>query len=264
MRDELNWNENQVLLAARMVREHYYPDAGTYTPEWVLVLAIRDLLRTHPASSPEELFELLITRSEIKSQGQLSRYAASSVITRLALSVSGTVSASRASVFSGSRKFSFGKLSAVVSFFTRRTENICPTKLNQLLFYSDFANFVTNGSSITGAKYLRGNDGPILHRYESVLKTLFFTGTVVFKNGDSDRSIDVGDPSDVYNLPLLELVTMTWVLNNFGSMTASEIREYCQIEGAYRFTRQDDFIAYEYARLLQKLPEPMHGSPGVL
>src|SRR4051812_32069251 len=124
MRDELNWDENQVLLAARMVREHYYPDAGTYTPEWVLVLAIRDLLRSHPASSPEELFERLITRSEIKSRGQLSRYVASSLITRISLGETGTVHDSGASVFSGSRKFSFGKLSAVVSFFARRTPNI--------------------------------------------------------------------------------------------------------------------------------------------
>ena len=146
----------------------------------------------------------------------------------------------------------------MVSFFARRAANICSIKLNQLLFYSDFVNFATNGSSITGAKYVRGSNGPILHRYESVLKTLFFTGTVVLKNKDGDRSIDAGDPSEVYNLPLLELVTMTWVLNNFGSVSVSEIREYSQSEGVYRFTRQDDFIAYEYARLLQKLPEPTH------
>jgi hypothetical protein len=252
MHNEFEWDENQVLLAARMVREYYFPDPGISSPEWIVIIAIRELLKSLPASPPEKLFELLITQSEIRSRGELSRYAASSLIMRLADEISETAAAVDA--FSGARKFSFGKLSAMVSFFTRRIENICPIKLSHLLFYSDFVNFSIHGRSITGSRYVRESRGPVLYRYESVLKSLWFTGAVQLKNAATDGPIAVGNRSDIESLPLIELVTMNWVLVNFGSMTAHEISEYSHRECAYRFTRQDDFIAYEYARLLQKLP----------
>jgi hypothetical protein len=253
MHNERGWDENQVLLAARMVREHYFPHhAGLHSPEWILILAVRELLKSIPASSPEELLEILTTQSELASRGELSWYASSSMVMRLAAGLGETPSA--VDVFRGGRKFSFAKLSAVVSFFTRRVENICAIKLNQLLFYSDFVNFYLRGRSVTGSRYVRESQGPVLHRFESILKTLSFTGVVKLRDASVEGLISVGSQSDIESLPLIELVSMNWVLVNLGSMTAEEISEYSHRESAYRFTRQDDFIAYEYAQLLQKLP----------
>src|SRR5215203_1508410 len=145
-------NENLVILAARMVREYYYPGRKGQSPDWILVLAIRELLKSHPEVAPEELFDLLIKGSKLKSRGDLSRY--------LIKSATSQIEPPRSSVFSGSREFSFEKLSTMVSLLTPRGQGICRTKLNQLLFYSDFTNFFIYDKSISGARYVRSRGGP--------------------------------------------------------------------------------------------------------
>lgn len=242
--------ENQVLLGARMVREYYYPDRQKNLPDWILIFAIRDLLKMRSETSPEELFELLIVQSKVKTQGQLSRYLAASITANAK-----AADPAEASVYTGSRKFSFAKLSAMAAYITLHGKKVCRTKLNKLLFYSDFVNYFLHGHSISGSRYVRHRFGPALDRYESMVSTLKYTGVIRVKNeSGSEESIVARDKSLVETLSIQEMVTIQWVLANLRSMTASEISQYSRRESAYRFTRQDDYIAYEYARILRKLP----------
>lgn len=237
-----------------MVREYYYPN-GKGLPDWILVFAIRDLLRLRPETdtTPENLFDLLITQSWIKSH--LSRYTAASITSEVRNEKSTKAFAAEVSVFTGARKFSLVTISGMAAYLTSRGQKICKTRLNKLFFYSDFVHYYLHGCSISGAKYVRDRLGPVLYRYESVFKTLEFTGVLPMNENEKEGELIGRNESLIGALTLLEIVTMHWVLAHFGSMTASELSRFSHHESAYRFTRQDDYIAYEYAKLLQTLPE---------
>ncbi len=252
MSDLLENSENQILLAARLVREHHYPKRKQDLPDWILIFAIKDLLKTNPDTPPEDLFDLLITQCKLKADGLLSRYVGASIAARLTRKMDSAA----ASVFTGGRKFSFAKVSAMAEYLTSRCPRICRAKLSKLLFYSDFINYYLNGNSISGARYVRDRFGPELYGYETLFKTLLYTGSLRVGNGsDHEEALLVNNNWMIDTLTIDEVVTMHWVLSYFRSMTASEIRQYSQKEIAYRFTRRDAFIAYEYASILHGLPD---------
>lgn len=249
-------DENQILLGARLVREYYYPKRKTKLPDWVLIFAIKDLLKSRPGTLPDELYDVLIGQTDIKSQGHLSRYLAATIVSDVTAGDTGEADTMRSSVFTGGRKFSFEKISAMAAYITYRGRDICKNKLDKLLFYGDFVNYYLYGISISGAKYVRHRFGPVMDHYESILKTLEYTGTVQRSDGcDGETRFTSHDDSMTEILTVLETVSLYWVLANFGSMTASELNQISTREIAHRFTRQDDYIAYEYAKLLRKLPE---------
>src|SRR5436190_6510829 len=107
-------DENQILLAARMVREYYYPKNEKKLADWILVFAVRDLLVMRPEASLEDLFDVLIAESKIKAQGHMSRYLAASISGNINL---GSTHAD-VTVFTGARKFSFEKISAMTAYIT--------------------------------------------------------------------------------------------------------------------------------------------------
>ena len=59
--------ENQILLVARMVREHYFPGRDKNFPDWLLVLALIDLHQQFPTASLDDLFETMKIPSNIES-----------------------------------------------------------------------------------------------------------------------------------------------------------------------------------------------------
>ena len=72
--------------------------------------------------------------------------------------------------------------------------------------------------------------------------------------GDHDELAVVNQHS-IEELSLLEIVTLHWIHANFNTMSVAEINKHSQLETAHSFTPQDEYIAYEYSRLLKKLPE---------
>lgn len=243
-------SENRVLVTARLVREHYFPGSEKYSADWILIPAIRDLMKLRPSASPQELCNQLVAPSSIQPPALISRYIIASLTAELKVPDDPTPSAIDVNVFNGGRKFSFARVSTMASFFASR-DGVCKTKLNQLLFYSDFVNYLSFGRSISGARYVRDHDGPVLERFEAILKTLIYAGVIKIQ----DNELVVVNERSIEDLSLLEIVTLHWVHTNFNTMTVSEINEHSQIEAVHRFTPQDEYIAYEYSRLLKKLPE---------
>lgn len=250
--EALESRDNQILLAARMVREHYYPKRRKNLPDWILVLAVRDMLDMLPNASPEELFEYLIAQPRIKAH--MSRYMAASLVAEATAERTNKDSA-EVSVYTGARKFSFEKIAAMTAYITSNGQKTSRIKLDKLLFYCDFVSYFLHGHSISGAKYVRHSQGPEIDQYESILKTLRFSGVIKIENeSDIGENIVAHDQTMVGNLSIVETITMYWVLTNIGAMSSAEISRYSNNESAYRFTRQGEYIAYEYAGLLQKLP----------
>lgn len=160
-----------------------------------------------------------------------------------------------ANVFTGFRAFSLEKMAAMVSYFASRTTDLYKTKLNKLLFYSDFANYYSFGTSISGSRYVHLPYGPVPEGYEEALETLNHYGVIDITKQNSADLIRSGDKSAAGFLSPEETRSLDWVLEKYGTMSASQLTELSHREKAYKNTRAGEEIAYEYAKFLDKLPE---------
>lgn len=242
-------SENRALVAARMLREHYYPGRDRYSPDWILVQAVGNLMRSRPKASPEDLFTLLADPSRTGASSLMSRF----IVASLAADLDKVEDPNHGGVntLRGGRKFSFSKLSSMAAYFAHHSKKVCRIKLNQLLFYSDFVNYNIHGRSMSGARYVRHLNGAKLESYDNILETLVLTG--VLKT--NEQELAVPEEPSMTEFSILEVLILHWVDTTFGSLTGPDIAEQSQREGIYRFTRQDGYIAYEYSRLLQMLPD---------
>ncbi|MGB7069098.1 MAG: Panacea domain-containing protein [Pyrinomonadaceae bacterium] len=160
------------------------------------------------------------------------------------------------SVFSGNRAFSAERLGAMMAYIARKGENIYKTKLNKLLFYSDFINFHLQGRSISGATYSHLPFGPVPQQYEEVLDGLQQSGAVNLARVGSDATlIQPSVETAQTKLSAEEIGTINWVLENYGMKSTGEISDQSHREMAYRFTRPGEIIAYRYAQFFEHLPE---------
>lgn len=157
------------------------------------------------------------------------------------------------SVFTGFRAFSAERLGAMASYIATKGRDIYKTKLNKLLFYSDFINFYLHGHSISGTKYIHVPFGPVPEHYGDVLAHLADSGRVRLQQlGEGVLVTPTSEPPG--ELAPEEIETIDWVLEKYGRMTSTEISNLSHQEKAYRFTRPGEEIAYRYAAFFETLP----------
>ena len=155
---------------------------------------------------------------------------------------------------SGGRTFAFKKLGSMVDYIASRGHSISRTKLNKLLFYSDFVNYFLHGESITGSRYVHLHYGPVAEHYRETLEIMEDEAALRLVNvRGHDELVAVGDKSLKF-LTILNVATINWVLGNFGKMSAQEISDYSHREYALLLTHEGEFIPYRFASFLQKLP----------
>lgn len=72
--------------------------------------------------------------------------------------------------YTGNRQYSIEKFNQLTAFFIdlfhKNNERVYTTKLNKLLFYTDFNFFRKFGASITGSKYIKLSYGPVPSHYD--------------------------------------------------------------------------------------------------
>ena len=129
------------------------------------------------------------------------------------------------------------------------------TKLNKLLFYSDFLTFHACGRSITGLRYARIPHGPVPHEYDPIFVSLAKMGMIVLEPREKGEcSGDVIRPKDGADLTALsdeERRVATIVRDYFEGWSSSRIAEFSHKERAWTDVRTGDLISYEYAEHLQ-------------
>jgi len=241
--------ENQILLVARMVREHYFPGRDRNFPDWLLVFALLEILTEFPKATLEELFETMTLPANIESP-ELRRRIHSAVADcrkHVGKNMLNTC------VFRGGRTFTFQKVGAMSSYFTTRAHSICSTKLDRLLFYSDFVHYCHYRESISGARYVRQWEGPGQEFFERSVDSMLST-QILRKDDKCEKSVLPCSEQIINELSVLEISTLSWVHSNFGSMSTSEISESVRQESSHKFTRRGDYVAYEYSKLFQNLP----------
>jgi uncharacterized phage-associated protein len=239
------------------LRESIKADCGTEYSESAIRRSVISWLDTRLDSFVEDAMERL-TSPSYEDARDFARMLDQAEVSRSPEFAS--VAAEKAedpNVFSGYRTFSLEKMAAMVSFIAERTTDLYKTKLNKLLFYGDFVNFYLHGNSISGSRYVHLPYGPVPDGYEDTLETLNHYGIVDVTKKEGSDLITPGDrlAGDLLNAD--EKRALGWVMETYGSLSASQLTEISHREKAYKSTRTGEEIAYEYAKFMAKLPLKM-------
>ncbi len=156
-------------------------------------------------------------------------------------------------IYTGFRPVDLDRLANVVLYFAAKEEGLLKTKLMKLLWYSDFLNFKRHTVSLTGARYVHFPYGPVPERFNLLLGLM---------DGDVINIVPVevygyeGEqilPRQCFDQTLFsseELGVLQLVYDQFKDSNASAISKHSHQERAYRETRDQETISYEWAKYL--------------
>jgi uncharacterized phage-associated protein len=244
---------NRTAALAERLSEYYSRETGVPYPRQVVEKAISDWLEVRLRETIDDLADVLTTPS--RDEAREFRRSLDRAMSAAGLTGWKRSERSQSPIFQGLQPFSAEKLGAMVDHFARRGSQIYKTKLNKLLFYADFTNYYLHGRSISGARYVHLPYGPVPDRYETLLHSLASSGTIDVIKGESFEMIKGGERPCETQLTHEEQQTLDWVLQQYGSLSSKAISELSHREKAYRFTKQGEEIAYEYAKFFINLPE---------
>jgi len=142
-------------------------------------------------------------------------------------------------ITTGFKAFDRIKTEQVISFFAERLQPF-KTKLNKLLFYTDFVNFRNTAQSITGLRYNAIQFGPVPHNYDILFGTLADIDIIDIEyamtpNGEVERILP--NPKYQFDASLFtptELEAMEYIVNKFMVTSASDIAEISHQESAWK------------------------------
>lgn len=159
------------------------------------------------------------------------------------------------SIYSGYRIFDFDKFKHLVLFFSQQINYLSKTKLNKLLFYSDFKFFQEETISITGLIYQHDYYGPVPKDFDLLYAALDDSEDIEWRLLPSAQGEYVENKttfnSDLFTKEELEMLHT--VLKNFEKDNALVVTEKSHEEQAYIETKMKEKIPYHYADTLKYL-----------
>jgi transcriptional regulator with XRE-family HTH domain len=163
-------------------------------------------------------------------------------------------------LLNGKREFELQRLIEMIRFFTRQGE--WKTKLNKLLFYSDFFAFRELGKSLTGTCYVVGTHGPIPDGQETLYAALIEAGIVepreefVAITGQPVEKLFSRLDVNLRIFSLKERHILERIRYFFVKMNAREIANYSHDESAYQGHNLGEQIPYSEALGLKPISSP--------
>ncbi len=153
---------------------------------------------------------------------------------------------------SGFRQFDFNKFINVVLFFAQNVSQLWKTKLNKLLFYSDFKHFREFTVSLMGAKYIKLEFGPVPKDYEALLWGLETMGFIKVNPTEvgNDYTGYLIQPLADYDPDMFteeELALLHQIVQRYGDYSSAEISEVSHKESAWLKTPFAQVISYKHA-----------------
>lgn len=146
--------------------------------------------------------------------------------------------------YNGYRRLSLPKVSQVIAYFEQHIGHLYKTKLNKLLFYTDFTAYQCYGYSITGLQYRAIQYGPVPAEYERLYLRLQDDGNIVAeeRNGKNDQYVEVylsNAPFDGSKFTEEELYILESVAALFSGKRTSEIVHLSHQEQAWKDNEGD-------------------------
>ena len=143
------------------------------------------------------------------------------------------------SEFTGYKSPSIDKIAHTISYFAQHVDYLWKTKLNKLLFYSDFLNYKRTGYSICGIAYRAIQLGPVPAEYDKLYvklldDNLFDVEFVTFKeNGYVGEALKNKIDFDPKLFTSTELKVLEEVRSKLADKTSSEIVDISHLEKAW-------------------------------
>ena len=150
----------------------------------------------------------------------------------------------------GFNKFNINKVIQVISFFANNITMLSKTKLNKLLFYSDFSYFSEYTTSITGMTYIHDHYGPVPKMSEILYGLLSDEEKIRWHLFPNEQGEFITCDEEITELNEDELEVLNKVLLNFKNDNAQTISNKSHEEEAWIETRLKQVIPYDYARTL--------------
>jgi len=130
------------------------------------------------------------------------------------------------------------------------------TKLNKLLFYSDFLAYLNFGKAVTGQDYFRLENGPAPRRLLPIRQSMIEDGDIIVQKAEfcgfpQDRVVALR-PANKDEFAPHELSLIDKVLELHKGKTASEISEESHEFVGWSLAQDKETIPYEVARLSTK------------
>ena len=152
--------------------------------------------------------------------------------------------------FSGFRPFDLSRLKLAIQYFCKG--GCQKTNLNKLLFYADFKSCKQLGTSITGARYVRIDYGPVIDDFNYYFASLVEEGLleleeVLYPNGFmAEKFIAKSEPNlEVLNEKEREI--LQFIRRSLGGYSAKDIADLSHRETAYKKTKEKSPISYKHA-----------------
>lgn len=152
----------------------------------------------------------------------------------------------------GYREPNLGRIAQIISFFSKNlSDKLWKTKLNKLLFYSDFLHFKKTGYSITGISYRAIQMGPVPATYDKVYIKLTDDELVSinynkFENGNYGEYLEGLIGFDGQQFSDIEKKVLVEVVEKFREMSTNDIIEYSHKEKAWMECNDDKkLISYK-------------------
>ncbi len=142
-------------------------------------------------------------------------------------------------ITSGFKAFNRKKTKNVILYFAER-QSPYKTKMNKLLYYTDFVHFRNTAQSITGLRYVAIPHGPVPNHFEYLFEAfveegIIFKVTTMTNFGELEQilpSEEVHFDPSIFSAT--ELETLDYVANLFKDKSASEIADISHREPAWK------------------------------
>ena len=145
----------------------------------------------------------------------------------------------------------FKELLLFIAARSEGDETFGATKLNKLLFFSDFLAYRKLGKSITNAKYQRLPKGPAPRKLKPAVRELEEANDVVQVTRDafgySQSRIIARRDSDLTLFSAEEVGVVTEVLQRFRGMNATQISDYSHEFAGWQLAEDGEDIPYSTA-----------------
>lgn len=153
-------------------------------------------------------------------------------------------------IMSGYQKFNFEKAKQLIIYFSSKIDYLSRTKLNKLLFYSDFSSFKKSTVSITGMTYIHDHYGPVPKNSYLIYSALEDIGSIEWIPFPSYNG-EMVSPKEVFDKSLFseqELSLLENIVDQFRNDNANDISLKSHEEKAYKQTSMKEEITYEFSK----------------
>lgn len=151
---------------------------------------------------------------------------------------------------------SYSRLKNVILYFIDKCDGVFKTKMNKLLFYSDFLSYKLRGIGMSGLAYNAIQYGPVPAQRDIVYGLMddVWSEIVAFPSGNSGEKLCSELQPDLSAFAPAEMEILDAVVKKFKSVTANSISETSHEEDAWiDFVGTPNFIDYTKAFSLKAL-----------